>query len=146
MKAALLIGFGNTLRKDDGVGPVVARRFVSREGLEVIETVQLLPEHIDAVANAGRVVLVDAGVNLAPGEVRYEKLEPATAERTVFDLHEMSPAGLLAAARDLYGRCPEVWLVTIGVADLDYGETLSPEVEAAVDEAVRGVEGLFSEE
>jgi hydrogenase maturation protease len=135
MNQALVIGYGNSLRRDDGLGPAVVRRLEMAEGVTVIEAVQLLPEHIEAAARARLVVLVDAGVDLEPGEVRCRLVEPPATSPPVVDLHELSPGALIGAARDLYGACPGVWSVTVGAADLGYGEGLSPEVEEAVDQA-----------
>ena len=135
----LVIGFGNTLRRDDGVGPRVARRLAEHGVATVIEAFQLLPEHIEAAASAGLVVLVDAAVDLAPGEVRRRKLDPAGPGSPTVDLHELPPAALATAARELYGSSPEVWLISVGVADLELGEGLSSEVEDALPRAAAAV-------
>nr|HSN54202.1 hydrogenase maturation protease [Candidatus Sulfomarinibacteraceae bacterium] len=135
----LVIGFGNTLRRDDGVGPRVARRLAEHGVATVIEAFQLLPEHIEAAASAGLVVLVDAAVDLAPGEVRRRKLDPAGPGSPTVDLHELPPEALATAARELYGSSPEVWLISVGVADLELGEGLSSEVEDALPRAAAAV-------
>jgi hydrogenase maturation protease len=136
---AMVIGFGNTLRRDDGVGPLVARRLAEHGVATVIEAFQLLPEHIEAAASAGLVVLVDAAVDLAPGELRRRKLRPAGPGVPAVDLHELRPAALATAVRELYGKSPEVWLVSVGAADLELGEGLSSAVEAALPRAVAAV-------
>ncbi len=87
----LVIGYGNPLRGDDGVGPAVVRRLQLAAGDTAMEAMQLLPEHIEAVARAGLVVLVDAGVDLSPGEVRCRLVEAPVASRHAVDLHELSP-------------------------------------------------------
>jgi hydrogenase maturation protease len=135
----LVIGYGNMLRRDDGVGPLVARRLASLGVSNVVEASQLLPEHIEAVAVAEVVVLVDAAVDLPPGEVRRTSLQPAATGVPPVDLHELRPEGLVTAARELYGGTPQVWLVSVGVADVDFGERLSPTVEAALPRAVAAV-------
>ena len=143
MGCALVIGYGNALRRDDGVGLAVARRLVGTAGVSVIEAFQILPEPIEAAAAADVIVLVDASIDLAPGEVRSEPSHPSAAGPAAGGLHEISPAGLLAAVSSLYGNRPNAWLVTIGAADLDLGEHLSPEVEAAVERAVEVVATLL---
>ncbi len=140
---ALVIGYGNSLRRDDGVGPAVVRRLQLGAGDTAITAFQLLPEHIEAVAQAGLVVLVDAGVDLEPGEVRCRRLEAPVASQQILDPHDFSPSALILAARDLYGRCPVVWSVTVGAADLGFGEGLSPVVGAAVDRASAAVEAVI---
>jgi hydrogenase maturation protease len=145
MGGALLIGYGNELRRDDGLGPAVVRAFAGRPGLRVIEAHQLLPEHIEAVAAVEVVILVDAAVDIAPGEVRSRRITPTGVNGPLFDLHELDAEGLISAALTLYGRVPEAWLVTIGVANVEFGEGLSPEVEAAVPTAVAVVERLIAQ-
>jgi hydrogenase maturation protease len=145
MGGALLIGYGNELRRDDGLGPAVVRAFAGRPGLRVIEAHQLLPEHIEAAAAVEMVILVDAAVDIAPGEVRSQQIASTDGAGPLFDLHELDPVGLITAASALYVRAPEAWLVTVGVADVEFGEGLSPEVEAAVPEAVAVVERLIAQ-
>jgi Ni,Fe-hydrogenase maturation factor len=53
------------------------------------------------------------------------------------------PEHLLALAAWLYGRTPEAHLLTVRAHDTGFGETLSPETERWVDEAVRRAMGLI---
>ena len=78
----LVIGYGNTLRRDDGVGPGVAEA-VAALGLPGVQTLAcalLTPELAEPVARAGMVVFVDAAVD-APREVQLRRLEPADSAR-----------------------------------------------------------------
>lgn len=139
----LLIGYGNTLRRDDGVGPMVARRFGGRRGIVVITALQLLPEHIEAVARAKLLILVDAAVDLGPGAVQCESLVPSDHRNALVDLHQLGPKDLVAGARQVFGRSPKAWLVTIGAQDVDFGEGLSEKVADAVDRAVDTIEAIL---
>ena len=62
----LVIGIGNTLRQDDGVGWRVAEALAARVeagalvGLEALAVQQLTPELVEPIAAAGALVLVDA--------------------------------------------------------------------------------------
>ena len=56
----------------------------------------------------------------------------------------MDPGVLLALARELYGATPEALVVSIGVADLEAGEELSPAVAAALPAAVEAVVALVA--
>lgn len=127
----LVIGVGNSLRADDGVGPIVAD--LARERLEAAQVIachQLTPELADDVARADRVVFVDANLEAAPGEVRVTRVAPAVNDAATF--HSLDHAGLLALARALYGRVPPASLVSVGVADLSDGEGLSAAVQASL--------------
>ncbi len=136
---ALVIGYGNPLRGDDGVGPEVARRLETVAGLRVMTAYQLLPEHATEIAEASAVVLVDAALDLPAGEVRSRRLQPSAGARGLADLHDLSPEGLLVLARELTGAEVPAFIVTVGVADVGLGDGLSPEVEAAVGRAADAV-------
>lgn len=139
----LLIGYGNTLRSDDGVGPGVARALAGDDRTTVIEAVQLLPEHIEMAARADRVVLVDAAADLEAGVLRSEQLVAGSANGPLLGVHDLNPNGLVRAVAELYGAHPEVWLVSVGAASFELGEAFSPVVEAALPEIVAVVERLL---
>src|SRR5687767_15002380 len=67
----LVIGYGNTLRRDDGVGPRVAETVgaLRLPGVRTLVCQQLSPEHAEPISQADAVVFVDAAVD-APGEVQ----------------------------------------------------------------------------
>ncbi len=121
----LIIGYGNTLRRDDGVGPKVADA-VEDLGLPDVLTLScplLTPELAEPISKASVVVFVDAAVDV-PLEVQRRKLEPAASSQVM--AHAASPPTLLAIARDVFGHAPEAWLLTIPVNSLGVGENLSP--------------------
>ena len=61
----LVIGYGNTLRGDDGVGPRVAEAVekLNLPGVRTLVCQQLSPEHADPISRVRKVVFVDAIVN-----------------------------------------------------------------------------------
>src|ERR1035441_6445297 len=61
----LVIGYGNTLRGDDGVGPRVAEAIekLNLPGVRTLVCQQLSPEYADPVSRARTVVFVDAAVD-----------------------------------------------------------------------------------
>lgn len=134
----LLIGYGNPLRGDDGVGWHIAdavRAAVHDGGLQVMTVHQLTPELADAVAAARRVIFVDASCDTAPGSVVARPVACATGPPPGFG-HQYPPGMLLRLAQEVYNTAPAAaWLVTVGVADLDCGEGLSPVVQAAAERA-----------
>jgi len=137
----LVIGYGNTLRSDDGVGPRVAEA-VERLQLPGVRTLicqQLSPEHAEPVSRARVVVFVDAAVD-APQEVRLRPLEPG--DTTQLMAHAADPRTMLALARDVFGHAPEAWWLTIPALDLEFGEALSSETRHGFDKAVRMIQSL----
>ncbi len=155
----LVIGYGNTLRGDDGVGPRVAEAIekLNLPGVRTLVCQQLSPEHADPVARARTVVFVDAIVNTGDKwqvtsdgkschpthdtrHVQLRKLEPGESSQLM--AHAADPRTLLALARDVFGHTPEAWLLTIPAVKLDFSEDLTPEAQRGFAEAVEKIQEL----
>ena len=135
----LVIGYGNTLRGDDGVGPKVAElvEALSLPGVRTLACPLLTPELAEPVSQVRVAVFVDAAVD-APRIVQMRKLAPAASSQVM--AHAASPATLLALARDVFGHAPEAWLLTIPVRELGVGEGLSPLAQNGLKTALREIE------
>ncbi len=132
----LTLALGNALRGDDAAGAAVARGLEEfLPGLEVIETIELVPEHAEAVARAEGVLFLDASVGSPPGEVRCGPIFAGPGRAAL--LHALLPEEILGLSRTLYGRAPPAALVTVAGKDFGVGRGLSPEVEAALPAARR---------
>jgi hydrogenase maturation protease len=141
---ALLIGYGNTLRHDDGAGHAVARavRDFDIPGVEVVTSHQLLPEHSEIVSQAPLVVFADATFGDADA-VCARRVDPCHAP----DLwgHACDPGALLAMAERLYSRRPDGWLVTVPGVDFRMGEGLSQVAAEGVHTAALATLKIFRE-
>lgn len=135
--SVLLIGIGNTLRRDDGAGAAVVERFAGRHDCRVLVVHQLLPEHVEELARCERVVFADAAV--IAERVRLERITSSATQPSLG--HTGSPAWLLGLCESLNGRSPEAWLLTMPAHDLGYGLGLSDSTSAAVVEATRMLKG-----
>jgi len=144
-RGALVIGYGNTLRSDDGAGPFVARALELRgpEGLRIVEAHQLTPEMAIAISAAKRVVFVDATDLPQESAPRVSRLEPEPGADPL-NPHASDPGSLLWLAKTLFGGAPEAWLVAIPGAEFGFGETLSPGAARASAEAVIQIEALLA--
>ncbi len=140
----LVIGYGNTLRRDDGVGPKVAEAVaeLALPGVRTLACPLLAPELAEAVSQARAVIFVDAAVD-APREVQKRALAPAGSSQVM--AHAASPATLLALARDVFGHAPEAWLITIPVEDLGIGDEFSPLAQRGFEIAVQEVRKCAAE-
>ena len=156
-RRGLVVGFGNVLRSDDGVGFATVERLeadprlvnaLASGQLRVLWAQQLTPELAVDFAAAEIVVLVDANVDLAPGEVRVEVVDVgsgagAGAGAGAGMTHHVDATSVAAMARDLFGGEPVVWVVGVGPASLDVGEELSAVVAAALPRVVETVVQLL---
>jgi hydrogenase maturation protease len=139
----LVIGYGNTLRRDDGVGPKAAQAVtaLALPGVRALVCPLLTPELADPLSQARVAVFVDAAVD-APREVQMRKLEPAGSSQIM--AHAASPATLLALARDVFGHAPEAWLLTIPAEDIGIGEELSAFTRRGYETALQQIKQLAS--
>jgi hydrogenase maturation protease len=141
----LVIGYGNTLRRDDGVGPRVADAIaaLALPGVHALACPLLTPELADPVSRERVAIFVDAAVD-APLEVQMRKLAPADTSQIM--AHAASPATLLALARDVFGHAPEAWLLTIPAEDIGIGEGLSAFTRRGLESAMEEIKRLASGE
>jgi hydrogenase maturation protease len=147
----LVIGYGNALRTDDGVGPAVAELLAADPrlaGAKVLALHQLAPELAADLGAARLAILVDASTFPPPGAVTVRQLQPGDDDEAGrgggATSHHVDPGALLALARELYGAAPDAFVVSVGVVNLEPGEGLSPLVAAALPRAVEAAVRLLS--
>jgi hydrogenase maturation protease len=141
MPQILVIGFGNTLRRDDGAGVAFSEALAahwSAQGVEVqlLTTTQLLPELAACIAQeeVKAVVFVDTFVDTVVDTVVQDAHAAIQIAQVGLDStspslgHHLDPATLLVYAHLLYGHTPLAWLVTIPGRDFEHGQDFSPEV------------------
>jgi hydrogenase maturation protease len=139
----LVIGYGNMLRGDDGIGAALAEDVAALglPGVRVIVAHQLTPELAADLADARRVIFVDAAVDQEP--VRAMRIDAAAADALM--THAADPRGLLGLCKVLYQMCPEAWLVTVAGADFDFRDGLSPSGRENARQALSDIEYLIRE-
>ncbi|MFQ3566630.1 MAG: hydrogenase maturation protease [Aggregatilineales bacterium] len=143
----LVLGCGNPLRADDGIGPQIALALAHRRdlpGLNASVCHQLTPELAEPLSRAHRALFIDASVQVAPGALSIDLVEPTAYEAVL--VHHLTPARLLAAARDWYGAAPAAWLGTVGVYDLGLSDRLSPLLRQALPALVEQVAAFIRAE
>ena len=146
-RVLLVLGVGNVLLRDEGVGVRVARDLAALgpgpmpAGTEIVDGGTLGLDLLPMIEDAAAIVMVDA-VNLRsePGTVRVlraSELHAALAQHV--SPHQVGVGDLLAAAR-LAGTLPDrVSLVAIQPERIEIGLELTPLVEAAVPVAIEAV-------
>lgn len=132
----LVIGYGNDLRSDDGAGRVVADRIedMGLPGVRVVSRSQLTPEMALDLADARRVVFVDASVDAV--ELVERAVGPGSPVGGM--THHGDPGSLLALAAD-EGHVPDAVLLEVPASNLGMGFDLSPGTAAAVEAAVEWI-------
>lgn len=149
-KRYLVLGVGNTLLSDDGIGVHVVESLRSRQGLDPRVAIvdggtlglSLLPE----IENADGVIVVDAAeIGELPGTMSV--FENSDMDRQLAgrkkSVHEIAVADLLAAA-SIRGKTPaDRALVAIQPASTQWGLEPSRRVQAAVPGAVEAITSII---
>lgn len=146
MRNVLIIGIGNTLRSDDGIGIVAAQK-LEKAALEphvrIIDCQQLTPDLAKDISEADRVIMIDSDQENRPGKVTVKKI---VLENRAVDsfTHNLEPGTLLTYARDLYGSTADAFLVTTAGESFEFGEGVSQVATGAIPEILRLVTDLAS--
>jgi hydrogenase maturation protease len=122
---AVIIGYGNPLREDDGIGWRAAELLEQRlpvGAAEIIECHQLTPELAASIEGAAVVVFLDAACDCAPGAVSSE---PVRAEGAVVWSHHLTPGQLLTLSNQLNGQAPPAFLIRGGIESMELREGLT---------------------
>jgi hydrogenase maturation protease len=146
----LLIGIGNPLRGDDGVGALLVEELLleaqgpvaglREEAFRVVH--QLTPELALAVAGAGRVLFVDAWANPDRSEAWIEPLTPRReGEGAHLGGHGWGPLAVVALADQLYGWRGEAALLRVPAFAFPHGRQLSEELKRGLPRARALVRG-----
>jgi hydrogenase maturation protease len=144
----LVVGYGNSLRSDDGVGWHAAELLATDPrlaGARVLARHQLTPELAEDVSRASLVVLVDASAEGDPGSVSVREIRPRPATPTSWS-HHLDPQTLAGLAEALYGAVPPMVLVSVAAGSLTEGDRLSSTLAQALPEVVEVVAGVVTGE
>ena len=141
MKRPLIIGYGNPLREDDGIGWRAAELLEQvLSGADFVQCMQLTPELATRVGEASLVIFLDAAVDRPPGAVGIREVHGADSSPWS---HHLAADQLLALARQLSGGGPPAFLITGGASGMDWVERLSDAGERAAIEMAAAAVGLL---
>ena len=129
MPQILIVGYGNPMRGDDGLGWTVAAELFRKNkspDFEILPCHQLTPELASNMQAVEVVIFVDCAREGVPGEFRWIEVQPEV-DSSAFT-HDLTPAGLLSLTCELFGVCPRTYLLSICGARFGAGDALSPEV------------------
>lgn len=144
-----VLGIGNPLVKDEGVGVRVAEELVRGYDfppeVEVVDAGTMGMTMLPVLRQADHVIVVDAvdGTGHPPGTVVTMSPEDIAPAQILHSAHDMRLAHVLEAAA-LTGDVPTTDVVGVQIAAMVVGDLeLSPEVEAAVPLAIDAVLSLL---
>ena len=141
---AVVLGLGNDYRRDDGLGPTVAREVAARGAADVRASVSDgdPTRMLDAWAGADLAVLVDAVVSDPPRPGTVHRFDSNTVAALPTPTVSTHGVGLITALGwgSVLDRLPRRWvLYAVEVVDVGYGRGLSPAAAGAVESVVEAV-------
>jgi len=152
IESVLILGIGNTLLSDEGIGVHVVERLRSEmenhPGVEILDGGTLSFTLAEPIARAEGLIVVDAArMHAQPGTVKVFKNEEM--DRYLVgnrqSVHEVSLTDLLDIAR-LSERLPrQRCLIGIEPKNLDWGDSPSPAVQLSIAQAVREVLNILGD-
>jgi hydrogenase maturation protease len=148
MKRILIIGYGNVLRADDGIGRIAAERLLEvlkEPNVTVLPCHQLMPELAEALSEADCALFIDAAAQGAPGVLSLTRVRPSFRSPDSFS-HHVGPGELLAVTQSVYGRAPEAMVLTVSGEDFECGDDLSPTAAELLPEVVERVRQMVESE
>ena len=146
MARILVVGYGNPMRSDDGLGWQIAVELFRTNrspDVEVLPCHQLTPELAPAVSRADAVIFVDCEQGGTPGEICCREVRSESIP--VSFTHHLTPGALLALSSELFGACPRACLLSIQGKEYSPGETFSPAVAAHISDLKASLQRLIQQ-
>jgi hydrogenase maturation protease len=157
-KQLIVIGYGNTLRSDDGAGHKLAEIVATWELPQVrsLPVHQLTPELAAEIAEVEIAIFVDVyPVNelsiaeTGEAEIRSIPIHPSTYRHDTYVCegsgHTADPHSLLCLSEVAYGHAPTAWWILIPALKFEFGEQLSPLTRSGIAKALQKIEQILQD-
>jgi len=148
-KKYLVIGYGNTLRGDDGLGPYIAKSLndmIGQDGVDIhtLTVPQLDVILVSQISKADIVIFVDARVDDSEELVKVERIEPLSGPLPLFhSSHTMTIPVLLSFALDWYEAKLIGYVVMPKGYDFSINEAISEKARIAAELAKDKIIGII---
>jgi hydrogenase maturation protease len=143
-KKYLVVGIGNPLRSDDGLGPLIVQKIEEKNlpGVQVRIAHQLNIELLEEVGKYDKILLVDASY-LEEGLVikKVQSLDHVEGASS----HHLSPEFFRALAQKLYNQHLNLYLCAVRGQNFEMGETISLEVHLLIPKAIEEISAFLTE-
>ena len=138
----LIIGIGNTLKGDDGAGPLVCEQLDGKICADVIDAGTVPENYIQPIIKKEpeNLLVIDAiEFRASPGTIEIFKKEQL--DSFVISTHTLSPRVFV----EMVCQSIEVDVYVIGIqpAQVDFGESVSPKVSQAIQKLSHTLMEIF---
>ncbi len=149
-KKIAVIGLGNSLRRDDGIGVIILGSLLNhypRPGIDYLDFGIASFDLIHRLQDYATVLLID-GINaeLPIGELKIFGLEQAsfTNKDNALSSHELNLKDIFKLTHDLE-MTTKIYVAGIQVADVGFGESLSAPLNEKLQELTERVDKFIQE-
>ena len=135
-KQICVVGVGNTLRSDDGVGIFICSELekIKLQGLSVITTHQLHIELVEDLKEFDTIIVVDAGKDLTNEVSFYPVIEQKSS--SIHSSHNIDATLLFSLLQKLYPSNRSLYICAVQTHSFEFGETLSPLAISNAEKAI----------
>jgi len=140
MSSFAVIGLGNTLRGDDGIGIILIEK-LAEERKKLPENVELIDggtggfNLIHSLSKFEKILIIDAlDFHASPGSYKFFKLteEHLKTKSVHIDLHERDFLKVIALLREI-GTLPKIFVFGIQPKDTSYKLRISKELDERIN-------------
>lgn len=148
-KKIAVIGLGNTLRRDDGIGIIILESLLSsyrRESLEYLNFGTASFDLIHRLDNYKKVLLIDAiNAHLNPGELRIFELNKIkfSLKDAPTSSHELNLQDIFRLYKQ-FGIKAKVYVAGIQVKDVSFEEGLTAPVKKEVKKITEEIDNFIA--
>jgi len=140
----LVLGIGNILLRDEGIGVHVVealREYLLPESIELVDGGTTGADLLDVISDRRKVVVIDAmNADLEPGSLLRLSLDDLVAgQSAAVSLHEIGLVETFTMARHLRSAPDEVVVIGVKPKEIRPSTQLSPELAAIVPVIVKQV-------
>jgi hydrogenase maturation protease len=138
----LILGVGNLIMSDEGIGVHVANRMLEMElppNVHVVEGGTDGFGLMNVIQEADRMILIDAVKGGGePGSIYRFDIEDCPADANIFktSVHQISILEVITLS-GLIGSTPKTTIIGVEPKSLEMGMELSPEIEAKIPRVIR---------
>jgi len=141
----LVVGYGNTLRGDDGLGPFIVDGLQDVAAVCEVDTQTMVLPQLDVTLasemnDVTLVIFVDARADADKESVKVQRVFPAIAPLNLrHTSHSLGIPDLLRMAVDWFGSRPVCYAVMPKGYDFSLSENISPNAQRAAKQAKRKI-------
>lgn len=146
----LIVGLGNTILKDEGVGVYIAKKLSSLKlptRVKIVECGTDLLRIMNHYSQQEKVIIIDAvRGGKEPGTIyQFDEEELLNIKAQTRSVHQISVSSSIKLLKKLSSSWSKAQVMLIGIEPkiIDYGNDLSPEIKICADRIIRKIHDIL---